>query len=280
MLIEIRSKYFSRVGHEMTARTKAHSQKISLWDQAQSGNLRAVSRLISMAEADPTQATELLNQLGSSTGHTSVIGITGYPGAGKSTLINQLAAAYRAEGKKVGILAVDPSSPFSGGAILGDRIRMHDHSLDEHVFIRSMATRGNRGGIARATGCAIKVLETAGFDVVLIETIGMGQEESEIARLAQTVVVVVAPGLGDEVQAMKAGLLEIAHLVIVNKADRDGAEATAHDLEGWVPQVIKTEAQKGQGIGTVIDAIASHQKKIKNPVINMFESLAGGVKTS
>lgn len=263
-------------GTHMTVREEDINKNISLWNQAKSGNLRAVSRLISMAESNLTQATELINQLGSSTGRTSVIGITGYPGAGKSTLINRLAAAYRAEGKNVGILTVDPSSPFSGGAILGDRIRMQDHSLDEHVYIRSMATRGHRGGLAKATGCALKVLEAAGFDVVLIETVGMGQEEGEIARFAQTVVVVVAPGLGDEIQAMKAGLLEIAHLVVVNKADRDGAEATLRDLQGWVPQVVATVALKGDGIGSVMEAIATHQEKMQNPVMHMFESLAKG----
>jgi len=144
------------------------------------------------------------------------------------------------------------------------------------VYIRSMATRGHRGGLAKATGCALKVLEAAGFDVVLIETVGMGQEEGEIARFAQTVVVVVAPGLGDEIQAMKAGLLEIAHLVVVNKADRDGAEATLRDLQGWVPQIVTTAALKGDGIGSVMEAIAIHQKKTKNSAMHMFESLAGG----
>jgi LAO/AO transport system kinase len=260
---------------QMTVREEDIDTHMALWNQAKNGNLRAVSRLISMAESNLPQATELMNQLGTSTGRLSVIGITGYPGAGKSTLINRLTAAYRAEGKNVGILAVDPSSPLSGGAILGDRIRMHDHSLDEHVFIRSMATRGHGGGLAQATGCALKILEAAGFDVVFIETVGMGQEAGDITRLAQTVVVVVAPGLGDEVQAMKAGLLEIAHLVVVNKADRDGADTTVCDLQGWVPQVVKAVAQNGEGLDSVMKAIATHQEKTQNPVMHMFESLAG-----
>ena len=275
-LAEFDSNLPQGAGRQPSLREKDLNKNVSLWNQVKSGNLRAVSRLISLAESNLPQTIELINQHESSTGRTSVIGITGYPGAGKSTLINRLVAAYRTEGKKVGILAVDTSSPFSGGAILGDRIRMHDHSLDEHVYIRSMATRGNRGGLAQATGYALKVLEAAGFDVVLIETVGMGQEEGEIARLVQTVVVVVAPGLGDEIQAMKAGLLEIAHLVVVNKADRDGAGATIHDLKDWVPQVVMTVALKGEGIGSVMEAIATHQQKTQIPVMPMFESLAGG----
>ena len=264
------------MGPNVSLPTEDLKTPATLWNEAKKGNLRAVSRLISLAESDLEHISELITQMGSSSVRTSVIGITGYPGSGKSTLINRLAAAYRAEGKNVGILAIDPSSPFTGGAILGDRIRMYDHSLDEHVYIRSMASRGHHGGLTKATGCAIKILEAAGFDVVLIETVGMGQEEGEIARIAQTVVVVIAPGLGDDIQAMKAGLLEIAHLVVVNKADRDGTDATIRDLEDWVPQVIKAQALKGEGVGSIMEAISAHQEKMKNPVMHMFESLAKG----
>lgn len=232
-------------------------------NQVKSGDIRAISRLISMVESGDLEAGAILENLGPSTGQTETIGITGYPGVGKSTLVDRLAAAYRAEGKKVGILAIDTSSPLTGGAILGDRIRMQSHSLDEEVYIRSLATRGHRGGLSQATSSAIRVLEAAGYDVVLIETVGVGQEEGEITTVAQTVVAVVAPGLGDEVQAMKAGLLEVAHLVVVNKADREGADTTIRDLQNWVSQVVATVALRGEGIGSVKEAIAAHQQQIR-----------------
>ncbi|GJL54022.1 MAG: LAO/AO transport system kinase [Nitrospirales bacterium] len=226
------------------------------------GDVRAVSKLITMLEAQDPFGNAVVKSLDSLPSQASIIGITGYPGAGKSTLIDQLTTCYRAEGKKVGILAVDTSSPRTGGAILGDRIRMQSHWSDEHVYIRSMATRGHHGGLAKATGDAIQVLEAAGYDVILVETVGVGQEEGQIIDLAQTVVVVVAPGLGDDIQAMKAGLLEIAHLVVVNKADRSDADATVHALRNWVSHVIPTIALNGEGIHAVIDAIDAHQRKI------------------
>jgi len=234
----------------------------ALIEKVQAGEVRAVSRLITLIENDEGAASELFTQLGPSA-KTSVIGITGYPGAGKSTLIDQLVAAYRKQGKRVGVLAVDTSSRVSGGALLGDRIRMQDHALDDGVFIRSMATRGQYGGVAKATADAVRVLQVAGFDIILVETVGVGQAEVDIAGLAGTVVLVVAPGLGDEVQAMKAGLLEVAHIVVVNKADRDGADAAVRDLQEWVPRVVRTIAIKGEGLPDLIQAIAEHQRMLQ-----------------
>jgi LAO/AO transport system kinase len=189
-----------------------------------------------------------------------VIGITGYPGAGKSTLVGQLVSAYRRSGMKVAILAVDTSSPLTGGALLGDRIRMQEHTLDRGVYIRSMATRGHHGGLAKATGDATFVLEAAGYDVILIETIGVGQDEVDVVDTAHTVVAVVAPGLGDEVQAMKAGLLEVAHIIVVNKGDLAGADTTLRDLRDWCPTVVRTIATTGEGVAELVAAIAEHQR--------------------
>lgn len=227
----------------------------ALAEQVKAGDVRAISRLITLIELEDPEATAALKQLDGTRGHAAVIGITGYPGAGKSTLINQLTTAYRRQGKTVGIVAVDTTSPLTGGAILGDRIRMQDQSCDPGVFIRSMATRGQRGGLARATRQTLEVLEAAGYNVILVETVGVGQNEVEVAFMVQTVVVIVAPGLGDEVQAMKAGLLEVAHIVVVNKGDRVNADATVRDLADWVPQVIRTIALKGEGIAELINAI-------------------------
>jgi LAO/AO transport system kinase len=195
------------------------------------GDRRALARLISRVENNGQEAIEALVALYPHTGQTHIVGITGAPGTGKSTLVNELAKAYRAAGVRVGIVAVDPTSPFSGGAILGDRIRMRDLSGDPDVFIRSMASRGNLGGLARATADVVKVLDAAGFQTVLVETVGAGQSEVEIARTAHTTLVVEAPGLGDDVQAIKAGVLEIADILVVNKADREGAEHTRRGLQ-------------------------------------------------
>jgi LAO/AO transport system kinase len=230
-----------------------------LIEKARAGDMRAVSRLITLIENDQLAASRFLPQLGSAS-NAAVIGITGYPGAGKSTLIDQLVRAYRRQGKKVAVLAVDTSSPVSGGALLGDRIRMQDHSLDDGVYIRSMATRGQYGGVAKATGDAVRALQLADFDVIFVETVGVGQAEVDVARIAGTVVLIVAPGLGDEVQAMKAGLLEVAHIVVVNKADREGADATIRDLQEWAPLVVRTVAIKGEGLPELIQAIAEHQR--------------------
>ncbi len=233
---------------------------VTLAEHVKTGNVRAVSRLITLLENQEPVGQAALERLNGFQRHAAVIGITGYPGAGKSTLIDQLVTAYRRQGKKVGIVAVDTTSPRTGGALLGDRIRMQDHAVDGGVFIRSMATRGERGGLARATRGVVRVLEAAGYDVILVETVGVGQLETDVADVAPTVVAVVAPGLGDEVQALKAGLLEMAHIVVVNKGDRDGADTTVKDLQEWNPRVIRTVAIKGEGIPELIEAIAEHQR--------------------
>ena len=218
-----------------------------------------VSRLITLIENHDPDGFAALQVLETTPPAACVIGITGYPGAGKSTLISRLVSAYRKQGRRVGVLAVDASSPVSGGALLGDRIRMQDHAGDPGVFIRSMATRGHRGGLAETCPHVIRVLDAAGYEVILVETVGVGQNEIEIAGIVQTVVAVVAPGLGDEVQAMKAGLLEIAHIVVVNKADRDPAGITARDLQDWVPVVLQTIAVNGEGIPELLAAIEAHR---------------------
>jgi LAO/AO transport system kinase len=235
---------------------------VTLAEHVKAGNVRAVSRLITLLENQEPVGQAALERLNGFQRHAAVIGITGYPGAGKSTLIDQLVTAYRRQGKKVGIVAVDTTSPRTGGALLGDRIRMQDHAVDGGVFIRSMATRGERGGLARATRGAVRVLEAAGYDIILVETVGVGQLETDVADVAPTVVAVVAPGLGDEVQALKAGLLEMAHIVVVNKGDRDGADTTVKDLQEWNPRVIRTVAIKGEGIPELIEAIAEHERMI------------------
>jgi LAO/AO transport system kinase len=203
------------------------------------------------------------------TGRARVVGLTGSPGVGKSTTTGMLVKAYRALGKRIAVLAVDPSSPFSGGALLGDRVRMQDHATDRNVFIRSMASRGHLGGLSAAAPQAIRVLDAAGFDVILVETVGVGQAEFEIASEADSTVVMLAPGMGDGIQAAKAGILEVADVFVVNKADRNGADETARELrymlslgdrstERWKPPIVKTVASKGQGAEEVLDALQQH----------------------
>jgi LAO/AO transport system kinase len=259
------------------------------------GEPRALARLLRSIDDRAGSYLQALTELFPHTGRAMVVGITGNPGAGKSTLTDQLVGHYRKRGKKVGVVAVDPTSPFSGGAILGDRIRMQRHALDEGVFIRSLATRGNLGGISRSTADTVRAIDAWGADVILVETVGVGQDELEIARLAQSTVVVMAPGFGDEVQAIKAGILEIADVFAVNKADRDGAESTVRDLEAmiamghevhhggirkgphhgpqrvdmealqsaagdeWLPPIVKTVASKAQGIESLAEAIEKHR---------------------
>ena len=227
--------------------------------RVRAAEVSAVSRLITLVENHDSHGLAALKLFDAMPRRARVIGITGYPGAGKSTLISGLVSAYRRRGRRVGVLAVDASSPISGGALLGDRIRMQDHAGDPGIFIRSLATRGHRGGLTDTCPHVVRVLDAAGYEVILIETVGVGQNEIEIAGIVQTVVAVVAPGLGDEVQAMKAGLLEIAHIVVVNKADRDPAGTTARDLQEWLPVVIQTVAVKGEGISELIAAIEAHQ---------------------
>src|ERR687892_258294 len=205
-----------------------------LVERARAGSPRAVARLISLVEDASPQLREVMAALAPHSGHAAVIGITGSPGVGKSTVTSALVKALRATDRRVGVLAVDPTSPFSGGALLGDRIRMQEHATDDGVYIRSMATRGHLGGLAWATPQALRVLAAAGCDVVLVETVGVGQSEVEIAALADTTLVLLAPGMGDGVQAAKAGILEIADVFVVNKADRDGAAQTVRDLRHMI----------------------------------------------
>lgn len=234
------------------------------------GNSRAVARAISAVEHGGADARAVIAAIFRFTGRAHIIGVTGAPGTGKSTLVNEIAKQYRRRGQRVGIVAVDPTSPFSGGAILGDRLRMQDLSGDPGVFIRSMATRGNLGGLASATSDAVQVLDAAGFEIILVETVGAGQNEVDIAKNAHTTMVVDAPGLGDDIQAIKAGILEIADLLIVNKADHDEASATVAALEmnlnlkpakenDWRPPVLKTIALQGTGVADVVDWIGRHR---------------------
>ncbi|MDQ2980430.1 MAG: methylmalonyl Co-A mutase-associated GTPase MeaB, partial [Acidobacteriota bacterium] len=230
------------------------------------GNFRRIGQAISALERDGG-SPELLAALFPRTGRARVVGITGPPGAGKSTLVQRLAQAWRAQDRRVGIVAVDPSSPFTGGAILGDRIRMSEIYTDPGVFIRSMATRGALGGLSRATWDAVDVLDAAGFDVVVIETVGVGQGEVDIVKAAETVAVVLVPGSGDEIQAIKAGILEIGDVFVVNKADREGADRTEAELSmmldgtpgtGWRPPIVRTIARANQGVPETIAALDAH----------------------
>lgn len=229
-----------------------------------------MARLISLVEDGHPALREVMAALAPHSGTAHVIGITGSPGVGKSTSTNALVGAFRKRGKRIGVLAVDPSSPFSGGALLGDRVRMQDHALDPEVYIRSMASRGHLGGLSWTTPQALRVLDAAGCDVILVETVGVGQSEVEIAGLADTTIVLLAPGMGDGIQAAKAGILEIGDLFVVNKADREGADATVRDIRHmislgdrtepglWRPPVVKTVAARGQGIDEVMEALDKH----------------------
>ena len=237
---------------------------------ARKGDARAVARLISLVEDESPLLRDVMAGLAPHSGHAQILGVTGSPGVGKSTSTNALVKALRATGKRVGVLAVDPSSPFTGGALLGDRVRMQDHALDKDVYIRSMASRGHLGGLSWTTPQALRVLDAAGCDVVIIETVGVGQSEVEIAGLADTTLVLTAPGMGDGIQAAKAGILEIGDIYVVNKADRDGAEQVRRDLrnmlalaertdESWWPPIVLTVAQTGQGVDEVVERIDGHR---------------------
>ncbi len=241
-----------------------------LVERARHGDPRAVARLISLVEDASPALREVMAALTPYGGSARVIGLTGSPGVGKSTSTSALVTAFRRLGRRVGVLAVDPTSPFSGGALLGDRVRMQDHAADDGVYIRSMATRGHLGGLSQAAPQALRVLAAAGCDVVLVETVGVGQAEVEVASLADTTVVLVAPGMGDAIQAAKAGILEIADVFVVNKADRDGADQAVHDLRhmlslgerrqpgDWRPPVVKTVASRAAGLDELVTALDKH----------------------
>src|SRR5256712_854199 len=238
--------------------------------RARGGDNRSIARLLSVVENDAPGAAEAMRALYPQTGRAQIVGITGPPGGGKSTLVNRLAGMYRERASRVAIIAVDPSSPFTGGAILGDRIRMRERFLDDGVFIRSMTSRGHAGGLARATARVVNVLDALGTDVVLVETVGVGQEEVDVIRVVDTVCLVTVPGLGDDIQAIKAGVLEIADVLVVNKADRPGADETARDLAQmlklgksrteWVPPIVRTSASTGEGMDQLAAAIAKHRE--------------------
>lgn len=254
--------------------TSSPATDVNLVTAALDGDRHALARLISLVEDQDAAAQDALRALFPHTGRAHLIGVTGPPGSGKSTLVNVLTQRFRGSGRTVGIIAVDPSSPFSGGALLGDRVRMRDLAGDPGVFVRSMATRGSLGGLAQATNDVVKVLDAAGFDAVLIETVGAGQSEVEIASTAHTTIVLEAPGMGDEVQALKAGLMEIADILVVNKADRPGAARTARALEmvidrnsaasedGWQPPILQTVALDGSGVPELVQAIDDHRQHL------------------
>src|SRR5580658_4300604 len=240
-----------------------------------SGDIRALARAASWIEDRRPEAETLLLELFPRTGRAMVLGVTGAPGAGKSTLCDHLVSTLRDEGKSVGVIAVDPSSPYTGGAILGDRIRMQRHHADEGVFIRSMATRGWLGGLARATTEVAMLLEAAGFDVIIVETVGVGQDEVEIARLADVTLVVLTPGMGDDVQAIKAGIMEIADVFVINKADLPGADklerelkaslTLAHRPDGWIPTIVPAVASEGKGVREALAAAEEYRARGRDP---------------
>lgn len=239
----------------------------NILNNAFKGDPRSIGRLISLVEANTKSAKEIMKQVYPKTGNAKVIGITGSPGAGKSTFVDRLIEQFKTENKKIGVIAIDPSSPFTGGAILGDRLRMQSHALDENVFIRSMGSRGHLGGVSSSTHEAALVLDACGFDIVLIETVGVGQSEVDIIKIADTVVLVLVPGMGDDVQIMKAGIMEIADTFVVNKADKDGAEKVAADVQvmlkmlkekEWMPPVTLVSSQNNTGLEEVKKTLNDH----------------------
>jgi LAO/AO transport system kinase len=264
--------------------TDCLNQPIQPWiAQLRSGDVRALARAISTVENRAPGWSDLLKALFPHSGKARVLGLTGPPGAGKSTLVDQLARLYRKHKRTVGIVAVDPTSPYTGGAILGDRIRMQEHFSDPGIYIRSMATRGSLGGLSRTTADVTTVLDASGRDLIMIETVGVGQDEVDIVRLADVTIVILVPGMGDDVQTIKAGIMEIADIFVINKSDRDGADhvereirtlqslATRHD--GWTPPIVKTVASQGVGIEELAGAISAYEKYLQQENLALHKSV-------
>lgn len=254
--------------------TESLNRDLQQWvERLRNGDPRALARAISTVEDRRPASSELLKSLFSHTGRARILGLTGSPGAGKSTLVDQLAKHYRKQNQSIGIIAVDPTSPYTGGAILGDRIRMQDHFADSGIYIRSMATRGSLGGLARATADVTTVLDASGRDLIMIETVGVGQDEVDVVRLADITVVILVPGMGDDVQTIKAGIMEIADIFVINKSDREGAERVEREIramqalasrnDNWTPPIVKTVASEGQGIAELAQAIGQYESYLK-----------------
>jgi LAO/AO transport system kinase len=258
---------------------------IATWvDRIRAGDIRAVARAISSIEDSTTESQELLKALFPYSGRAHVIGITGSPGAGKSTLVDQLAREYRNQQKTIGIVAVDPTSPYTGGAILGDRIRMQAHHADNGIYIRSMATRGFLGGLARTTADVTTALDASGKDIVIVETVGVGQDEIDIVRLADVTIVILVPGMGDDVQSIKAGIMEIADIFVINKSDREGADRVEKEIramqslamrsDNWTPSIVRTVASEGKGITELASAIAQYEQFLEKHGLRLKKKIA------